>query len=131
MDAKKLKSIPLFTGLSNSELESVARLTDEIDVPAGARMTKQEGFAHEFAIIEDGTAEVVRDGEKINELGPGDFFGEIGLLSEGGRRTATVVATSPMTLIVMFGRDFRHMEQSMPEVAQKVREAMQERLARA
>jgi CRP/FNR family transcriptional regulator, cyclic AMP receptor protein len=131
MDAKKLKSVPLFAGLSQGELESLAKLTDEIDIREGTRMTKQDGFAHEFAIIEDGAAEVLQDGEKIAELGPGDFFGEIGLLSEGGRRTATVVASTPMTLIVMFGRDFRHMEQTLPEVAEKVRKAMQERLARA
>ena len=131
MEAARLKSIPLFASLSKGELEQVARWTDEVEVPGGARLTKQEGFAHEFAIIEEGTAEVLKDGEKIAELAPGDFFGEIGLLVEGARRTATVVATTPMRLVVMFGRDFRQMEREMPSLAEKIRSVMEERLARA
>lgn len=130
MDAARLKSIPLFEGLSKGELERLARWTDEIDVPAGARLTRQEGFAHEFAIIEDGAAAVYRDGEKINDLGPGDFFGEIGLLDDSARRTADVVASTAMRLIVMFGRDFRQMEREMPGVADQVRTTMEERLGR-
>lgn len=130
METKRLKSIPLFAALSGAQLDKLARWTDEVEVPAGARLTRQEGFAHEFAIIEDGAAAVYRDGEKINDLGPGDFFGEIGLLDEGARRTADVVASTPMRLIVMFGRDFRQMEREMPEVAETVRAAMEERLAR-
>jgi len=130
MDANRLKSIPLFASLSGSQLARLARWTDEVDVPAGARLTRQEGFAHEFAIIEDGAAAVYRDGEKINDLGPGDFFGEIGLLDESARRTADVVASTPMRLIVMFGRDFRQMEREMPGVAEQVRSVMEQRLAR-
>jgi CRP/FNR family cyclic AMP-dependent transcriptional regulator len=130
MDANRLKSIPLFASLSGSQLDRLARWTDEVDVPAGARLTRQEGFAHEFAIIEDGAAAVYRDGEKINDLGPGDFFGEIGLLDESARRTADVVASTPMRLIVMFGRDFRQMEREMPGVAEQVRSVMEQRLAR-
>jgi CRP-like cAMP-binding protein len=131
MDAKRLKAIPLFEHLPKADLERLARWTDEVEVPAGARLTRQEGFAHEFAIIEDGAAAVYRDGEKINDLGPGDFFGEIGLLDESARRTADVVASTAMRLIVMFGRDFRQMEREMPAVAEQVRTAMEERLTRS
>jgi CRP-like cAMP-binding protein len=131
MDAARLKSIPLFASLDKSELEQVARWTDEIDVPGGTKLTKQDGFAHEFAVIEEGTAEVLKDGEKITELGPGDFFGEIGLIDESARRTATVIATTPMRLVVMFGRDFRQMEREMPSLADRIRSVMEERLARA
>jgi CRP-like cAMP-binding protein len=130
VDAGRLKSIPLFADLSKSELERLSRWTDEIDVPAGARLTRQEGFAHEFAIIEDGAAAVYQDGQKINDLGPGDFFGEIGLLDDSARRTADVVASTAMRLIVMFGRDFRQMEREMPAVAEQVRTTMEARLAR-
>jgi CRP-like cAMP-binding protein len=131
MDASRLKSIPLFASLGKQDLEKVARQADEIDVREGARLTKQDGFAHEFAIIEDGTADVLKGDEKIAEMGPGDFFGEIGLHEESHRRTATVVATSPMTLIVMFERDFRQMERDLPAVADQIRKVMEERLARA
>jgi CRP/FNR family transcriptional regulator, cyclic AMP receptor protein len=131
MDAARLKSIPLFASLGKGELEQVARWTDEVDVPGGTKLTKQDGFAHEFAIIEEGEAEVLKDGEKIAELGPGDFFGEIGLIDQSARRTATVVSTTPMRLVVMFGRDFRQMEREMPSLAEKIRAVMEERLARA
>ena len=60
-------------------------------------------------MIEEGTAKVLKGGEEIAELGPGDFFGEIALL-ETERRTATVVAATPMRVIVMFQREFRQME---------------------
>ena len=131
MDASRLRSIPLFASLGRQELEQIARRADEIDVREGARLTKEDGFAHEFAIIEEGTAEVRKGDQKIAEMGPGDFFGEIGLLDESHRRSATVVATSPMTLIVMFERDFRAMERDVPAVGEKIRAVMQERLARA
>jgi CRP-like cAMP-binding protein len=131
MDPGRLRSIPLFASLDKGELELVARWTDEVDVPAGAKLTKQDGFAHEFAVIEEGSADVLKDGDKITELGPGDFFGEIGLIDESARRTATVVATTPMRLVVMFGRDFRQMEREIPSLADRIRTVMEERLARA
>ena len=82
---------------------------------------------HEFFVIEDGAAEVRKDGERIAELGPGDFFGEIGLL-ETDRRTASVVATTPMRVIVMFQREFKQMEREMPAVATLIRSAIRARL---
>jgi len=69
----------------------------------------------------------VQHGDRIAELGPGDFFGEIGLL-ETERRTASVIATTPMRLIVMFQREFKQMEQAMPSVADRVRSAIRARL---
>jgi CRP/FNR family cyclic AMP-dependent transcriptional regulator len=127
MDAQKLGDIPLFRSLSKSELNRLAGWTDEIDVPAGRELGTQGTFAHEFFLIEDGAAKVTQDGETIAELGPGDFFGEIGLL-ETERRTATVTATTPMRLVVMFQREFRQMEQDMPDVAERVRAAIYARL---
>ncbi len=130
MDARELKSVPLFASLSEREREQIARWTDEIDVESGRMLAAQGQFGYEFFVIEEGTAEVVRDGERLTELGPGDFFGEIAVL-EADRRTATVTATSPMRLIVMHRREFRHMEEEMPRVAEQVRDAIQRRLPRA
>jgi CRP/FNR family transcriptional regulator, cyclic AMP receptor protein len=127
MDAKRLEGVRLFSGLSKHELAELARWTDAVSVDEGYELAKEGEFAHEFFVIEDGAASVVHDGDRIAELGPGDFFGEIGLL-ETERRTATVVATTRMDLIVMFRREFRQMEQEMPAVADRVRAAIRARL---
>jgi CRP-like cAMP-binding protein len=129
MDAQRLRAIPLFSTLSKKEAEQVARWTDEVDVPVGKNLVEQGRFAHEFFAIETGTAEVLVDGEKVAELGPGDFFGEIALL-EHQRRTATVTATTPLTAIAMHERDFHAMAETMPAVCEGIRAAMRERLAR-
>lgn len=130
MDAARLESIPLFADLSHREREQVARWADEVDVKEGRHLVDQGEFAYEFFVIEQGTAEVTQDGRHLGDLGPGDFFGEIALL-EKERRTASVVATSDMTLIVMTGRDFREMAREMPEVAEKIRSAIRQRLDRS
>jgi CRP/FNR family transcriptional regulator, cyclic AMP receptor protein len=128
MDPKRLQSVPLFKGLSRKDLERLGRWADEVDVPAGKQLTRQGEFSYEFFVIEEGSADVARDGEHIATLGPGDFFGEIGMM-ETSRRTASVVATSPMRLIVMAPREFNSMEGGMPRVAQELRRKLEQRMA--
>jgi CRP/FNR family cyclic AMP-dependent transcriptional regulator len=128
MDPKRLQSVQLFKGLSRRDLEQLGRWADEVDVPVGKQLVRQGEFAYEFFVIEEGTADVAQDGEHIATLGPGDFFGEIGMLRTQ-RRTASVVATSPMRLIVMASREFSSMEGRMPRVAQQIREKLEERVA--
>jgi CRP/FNR family transcriptional regulator, cyclic AMP receptor protein len=127
MEVERLKLVSLFSQLERDELARVARSIDEIDVPAGRELTREGDIAHEFFVIEDGSASVRQDGEEISVMGPGDFFGEIALL-ESPRRTATVVATTPMRLLVMHSRDFKAMEHDMPVVADRVRAAIYARL---
>ncbi len=127
MDQRQLAGVRLFSSLSKQELEKLARWTDEVSVRAGDELATEGKFAHEFFVIEEGIAEVRQNGEPIAELGPGDFFGEIGLL-EAERRTASVVAATPMRVIVMFQREFKQMEQEMPAVADRVRSAIRARL---
>ncbi len=127
MDTATLEGIGAFSGLTREELEKLASWTFEVGVPAGEELTKEGRLAHEFFVIEEGTAEVRRDGERIAELSAGDFFGEIGLL-DGGIRTATVIATTPLRLIVMSAREFRRMEQELPAVADRVQSAVRARL---
>jgi CRP-like cAMP-binding protein len=127
MDAARLQGVRLFSGLSKKELERLAHWTDELAIREGEELATEGQFAHEFFVIEDGTAEVVKGGSAIAELGPGDFFGEIALL-ETDRRTATVRATSPMEVIVMFGREFKQMERELPAVADRIRAAIRARL---
>jgi CRP/FNR family transcriptional regulator, cyclic AMP receptor protein len=127
VDATRLEGVGLFSGLSKKERQQLGRWTEAVSVPEGYELAKQGQFAHEFFVIEDGAAKVIQDGELLTELGPGDFFGEIGLL-ETQRRTASVVASTPMDLIVMFQREFKQMEKDMPLVADRVRSAIRARL---
>jgi CRP-like cAMP-binding protein len=127
VEASRLDGIRLFSGLSKKELGQLAQHMDELTVREGEELATEGRFAHEFFVIEDGVAEVLKDGERIGELGPGDFFGEIGLL-ETERRTATVRATSPMEVIVMFAPDFKKMEREQPAVADRIRSAIRARL---
>jgi CRP-like cAMP-binding protein len=127
VDSTRLQGVGFFSGLSKKELGKLAQWADEVSVSTGQALATQGEFAHEFFVIEEGSAEVTKDGERIAELGPGEFFGEIGLL-ETERRTASVVATTPMELIVMFQRQFRQMEQEMPAVADRIRSAIRARL---
>jgi CRP/FNR family cyclic AMP-dependent transcriptional regulator len=124
----QLKDVPFFSGLSKRELATVAQLTDDIDVEAGAVLAREGDFGQEFFVIIDGTAEVLRGDEPIAELGPGEFFGEIALIEEE-RRIATVRALSPMKLLVMSRNSFRTIDRSMPQVNATVAEAIKQRRA--
>jgi CRP-like cAMP-binding protein len=127
MDQRDVASIPLFAGLSKDDQKVIARYADQVDVGAGTKLAQEGRFAYEFFAIEDGTAEVTREGSVLATLGPGDFFGEIGLLG-ADRRVASVTATSPMRLVVLTGSQLRAIESTMGPVAQRIRAAMTERL---
>jgi CRP-like cAMP-binding protein len=127
VDARKLEGVGLFSTLSRQDLERIARWMDELDVPEGKELTSEGGYGHEFFVIEEGEASVRHGDREIATLGPGDFFGEIALL-ETERRTATVVSTSAMRLLVMFEREFKQMERELPAVADRVRSAIYARL---
>jgi CRP-like cAMP-binding protein len=128
MDVRDVQSIPLFAGLSKDDQQVVAQYADEVDVPAGKVLAEEGRLAYEFFAIKDGTADVSLDQRQVATLGPGDFFGEIGLLA-GDRRVATVVATSPMSLVVLTGSQLRAIDSRMPGVAERVRSAMEQRVA--
>jgi CRP-like cAMP-binding protein len=127
MDVKKVEQIPLFAGLDKRERARIAQAADEVDVSPGRHLAEEGDLAYEFFVIEDGTASVDVGGDAKGELGRNDFFGEIGLLQCEHRRTATVTAQTPMKLMVMTGPDFRAINRDMPEIADKVREAMEQR----
>jgi CRP/FNR family cyclic AMP-dependent transcriptional regulator len=129
MDPARLAGLPLFADLDDGELAEVAACTREVTVAAGTTLTAQGDNAYEFFVIQDGEAEVRKDGELVRTVGPGDILGEIGLLATG-TRTASIVATTPMTLVAMFSREFRQIEARMPEIAKSLRATMRERVAR-
>jgi CRP-like cAMP-binding protein len=126
MGAPQLPSIELFSGLSPSERDEFARQAEEIDVEAGKRLVSEGKFGYEFFVISHGTAEVVRDGKHVADLGPGDFFGEMALLGDV-ERNASVIVSSPMTAVVLTDRAFRQLAHTMPAVADRIREACRER----
>jgi CRP-like cAMP-binding protein len=128
MDPRDVQSIPLFAGLSKDDQKVVAQYADEVDVPAGTKLAEEGRLAYEFFAIKDGTADVTIGGQHAAALGPGDFFGEIGLLA-GDRRVASVVATTPMHLVVLTGSQLRAIESRMPDVAERERSAMEQRIA--
>ena len=126
MDSAGLEDIPLFADLTDEERAQVASALREDTAEAGTMLAVQGDNAYQLFIIDSGTADVTQNGKLIRTLGPGDVFGEIGLLATG-TRTASVVATSPMRLRAMFIRDFKDLERSMPQLASSLREAMSER----
>ena len=126
MDESRLSSIGLFGSLSRDGRRAVAQHAEEIDVAEGTELVRQGEFAYEFFVLEDGTADVTRDGERIAELGPGDFLGEMGIIGKAVRN-ATVVTTSPGNVIVMTSQDFRAMARSNPAVASQIEAAVEER----
>jgi CRP/FNR family transcriptional regulator, cyclic AMP receptor protein len=124
----ELKDVPFFSSLSKRELTTVAQQMEEIEIPEGKQLVREGDFGHEFFLIVDGTAEVVRGGARIAERGPGEFFGEMALLEEE-RRTATVTAQSPMRVLVMTRQDFRALDRTAPEIHATVAEAIEARRA--
>ena len=123
-----IKRVPLFAGCSKGELEQLAQIADEIDLAEGKEMTREGSRGREFFVLLEGDADVTKGGSSINKLGPGDFFGEIALISDSPR-TATVTATSPVRALVITDRSFRRLLDEQPEIQRKVLMALAERLA--
>jgi CRP-like cAMP-binding protein len=130
MKAERLRKVLLFQGLSDHDYKHLEQWTDEISVPENKHLVHQGAYPHEFMVIEDGTASVEHDGNHLADLGPGDFFGEMALLLNVPR-TATVTATSEVTLVVMHERNFRAMEEEIPLVASRIQTILEERKAKA
>jgi CRP/FNR family cyclic AMP-dependent transcriptional regulator len=126
MDAGQLKRIPLFSGASEEELKQVAAFAQSKDVPEGEVVVSEGGFSRELLAIEDGTAEVTRDGNHIADLGPGDVFGEAGMLDDS-MRSATVTATSRMRLISLGHFEVQRLKKDAPGVYSSIEELVQER----
>ena len=126
---KLLKTVPLFAGCSKAELRQLARIADEIDLREGTVLTREGRSGREFFVLIDGTAQVTKEGKRIADVGPGDWFGEIALLTDKPR-TATVTATSPVDVLVITDRRFREVVETMPSIAMKVLACVGDRIAR-
>ena len=126
MKESDLQSIPLFESLPRDARHLIAQHADQMEVPKGTELVRQGEFAYEFFIIETGAADVLRDGERIAELGPGDFLGEMGIVGKVVRN-ASVVTTVASDVIVMTEQAFRSVARSSPDVANQIQAAVEER----
>ena len=126
MDVSQLKRIPLFEAIPDEDLKQVATFAVAEEHPEGATVIKEGAFSNHFYGIEDGTAKVEREGQTLGELGPGDVFGEQGLL-EKQERSASVVATSPLRVIKIEHWELDRMKRSMPEVVEQLRQQVEQR----
>ena len=126
MDATRLKSIGLFEEVGDEELAEIAPFATEVSVEEGRELVREGDFSYEFMAIEEGEAEVTRGGEHVADLGPGDFFGEMGLL-EKTLRNATVTAKTPVRLITLTGWDLKRVERSAPQAMERIRAVLEER----
>ncbi len=126
MDAQELAKIPLFSDLSEDDLAAVATYADEVTVSEGKNLVDEGGYAYELWAIIEGTAQVIVGGDVVAELGPGDFFGEAGVL-EKQQRNATVVAKTRMRLVTLTGWDLRRMRKQLGPVMDKLEQAIEHR----
>ena len=126
MDSTRLKSIPLFDDVPEEELTRLATFAQDVTVEAGRELVREGDFSYEFMAIEEGEAEVTRNGEHVADLGPGDFFGEMGLL-EKTLRNATVTAKTSMRVVTLTGWDLKRLERKSPQAIERVRATLEER----
>lgn len=126
MDPSQLKQIPLFADASDEELAKVAAFAESKEIAEGHPAVTEGGFSRELLAIEEGTAEVTRDGEHIADLGPGDVFGEAGMVDDT-MRSATVTATSRLRLISLGHFEVQRLKKDAPDVYAKIERLIEER----
>ena len=127
MDAAGIGAIAVFADLDEMQRSCVAEACRELDVAEGTTLTEEGEFGYAMFAVTEGTADVCKDGELVRTVGPGDVFGEIAVLF-GGVRTAIVVATSPMKLVMLFNSELARLDREVPAVADKLRVTVAERL---
>ena len=119
MDTKRLGDLPLFEGLDDDALRAISKWVHELSVSEGSELVREGDYSYELTIIDDGQAEVVHDGQVVATLGPGDVFGEVGVVRRD-LRNATVRATTPMRLITLTHWDMRRLTTRIPELKERL-----------
>ncbi len=122
-----LKQVPLFSHCSKKQLTEIASIADLINVPASTEVIREGGHGREFMVIVEGAVEVKRKGRKINTLGPGQFVGEMALIS-GGPRNATITTTQQTSVLAFTDRQFWDLLKRVPEIQPSIIKALGERL---
>lgn len=119
---------PLFERCSKRELVAIAGIADQVELGEGRLLVREGELGREFFVLIEGNAEVTQSGRRVATLGPGDFFGEIALVSNVPR-TASVKTASPVRALVVTGRDFWTLLDESPGTQRKILEAVADRLA--
>jgi len=122
-----LASVPLFSACSKKELALVAKRAEDVSVEPGKVLVREGAAGDQFFVIVEGTAEVSRHGQKVAELGPGTFFGDLALLDRAPRN-ATVTAVTPMELVILGQREFAGIIDEVPGFAHKLLAGLAHRL---
>ena len=117
--ADDLAGVPLFAGLEPEARAAIASWFEVQEVSAGVRLTGEGAAGYSFFVLREGTATVTIDGIEVRTLEPGDFFGELAILGDG-RRTATVTTAAPGQVLVLFGTEFRRLQQEYPDLAAQI-----------
>ena len=130
MDPSRLRKIPVFADLDDDEIGQIAALAAEVSVPEGKELVREGDYSYDVLAIEEGTARVERNGQYVDDVGPGDVVGEMGVL-ERSQRNATVVATSPMLLVTLTSWDIRRLRKSAPRAVEHLREIVAQRREQA
>jgi CRP-like cAMP-binding protein len=125
VDRSRVAPISLLSGCPDEELDAVASVASEREFAAGETLMFEGDFGHSLFLVESGSADVLVEGEKVREVGPGEVLGEVAVLASG-RRTASVVATSSVQVIAFFKPDVWRLERDAPEAARRLRSAMEE-----
>lgn len=128
MEVDRLKTLALFEGLPDDALQRCAELFSETELLNGAGLTREGDFAYKFFVVLEGEVEVQRDFEHLATLGPGDFFGEMALLS-GERRNARILAQTRCQLAWMMGWDFETMTKEYPAIAERIQNVVDQRMS--
>src|SRR5690242_9604353 len=131
VDTDVLATIPLFASLEEAQLEEIARWFEPRSVSPGTRLVGEGASGYSFYILTGGSAVVVSGDTQVAQLGPGDFFGEGSLLGGDRRRGATITTTSEAQVLVMFGTEFRRLQQAQPQIAAAIEEIDRQRHAPA
>jgi CRP/FNR family transcriptional regulator, cyclic AMP receptor protein len=141
VESSRVAAIPFFADLPEDELAAISGVAFEVEVASGQALASEGRIGHSLFAIESGTAEVAIEGARVRTIGAGDVVGEIAVyasppdpfaapeVAEGGLRTASVVATSPMRLIGMFKRDVWALERRAPVATQRLRAMLDEHRA--
>lgn len=118
-----IRGLPLFANCSEAEIQEIAAIADELWLPRGRELTHEGAYGQEFVVIVAGSAEVYKRGKHVATLGPGGFVGEIALLT-GRPRTATVVSTSSVQVLVIARQAFLALIDRLPGVRAQLDEVL-------
>lgn len=123
MYREKIAEVPMFSGLSDRELRTLAQRAEQVSVPKGAAVVTEGEIGREFFVLLSGGAKVTRNGRTLRKLGPGDSFGELALIA-GTPRGATVTTTEPSEIMVLLRRDFLVLLDEFPRMTRKILTAL-------